>query len=173
MSPYLAAPRPHRFEVYPNTAARRHRHRGKGTLRSLEREIKAAADLNDSLSEARLDHQRSNPRTTPSPKRNPRPKPEDAKEGHHLSRSCSSDGRGDPPDRMAPGQREQESGPSRAVQPGCQREQGRRGRGRKRERKWHLRDTPNTHQTHTPHTHLWAKLELNNAKVTYIGLQRQ
>jgi hypothetical protein len=52
---------PDRFEVYPNIAARRHRHRGKGNLRSLEREIKAEADPNDSLSEASLDHQRSNP----------------------------------------------------------------------------------------------------------------
>ena len=141
---------PDRFEVYPNIAARRHRHRGKGNLRSLEREVEAEADPNDSLSEASLDHQRSNPRTTPSPKRNPRPKPEDAKEGHHLSRSCSSAGRGDPPDRMAPGRREQESGPSRAVQPGCQRGKGRRGRGRQRE---NLRDTPHTHTKHTHTTH--------------------
>ena len=115
--------------------------------------LKAAAEINDSLSEARLDHQRSTPRTTPSPKQNPRPKPEDAKEGQHLSRSCSSEGRGDPQDRMAQGQREQESGPSRAGQPGCQKEQGRRGRGRqrenkRRERKQHLRDTPK-HTTHT------------------------
>jgi hypothetical protein len=38
------------------------------------------------LSHPRLDRQRSDPMTTPSPWRNPRPKPEDAKEGQHLRR---------------------------------------------------------------------------------------